>query len=85
MTFKTPILLLLIPLIVAALFIRYFRRQGPSFVVPAAAFFKGLPVTWRVRFRHVPFFLNVLAAMSLIVALAGPRTMLEDSRRTAEG
>ncbi|MFH0754833.1 MAG: VWA domain-containing protein [Candidatus Omnitrophota bacterium] len=85
MTFKTPVLLLLIPLILPALFYVYFRRKPPAISFPSVAFFDGLPKTWRLRFRHVPFFLRMVVLSLFIVALAGPESFLEGAKSTTEG
>ena len=85
MIFKTPAFLLLIPLLLLPLTYLYFMRRPPSFIFPSAAFAAGLRSTWRTRLRHVPFFLRLIVLTLFIVALAGPQTVLEESKSKAEG
>jgi Ca-activated chloride channel family protein len=85
MILKTPEFLYLIPLLILPLTYLYFLRQPPSFIFPSAAFAAGLRPTWRIRLRHVPFFLRLLVLTLFIVALAGPESVLEESKSKAEG
>ena len=85
MIFKTPAFLLFIPLLVLPLTYLYFLRRPPSFIFPSAAFAAGLRPTWRTRLRHVPFFLRLVVLTLFIVALAGPQSVLEESKSKAEG
>jgi Ca-activated chloride channel family protein len=85
MIFKTPEFLLLAPLLLVPLAYLYFRRRPPSFTFPSAAFAAGLRPTWRTRLRHVPFFLRLVVLSLFIVALAGPQSVLEESKSRAEG
>ncbi len=85
MIFKTPAFLVLIPLLLLPLTYLYFFRRPPSFTFPSAAFAAGLRPTWRIRLRHVPFFLRLIVLTLFIVALAGPESVLEESKSKAEG
>ncbi len=85
MIFKTPEFLLLLPLLLLPLAYLYFHRRPPSFLFPSAAFAGGLRPTWRTRLRHIPFFLRMVVLTLFIVALAGPQTVLEESKSRAEG
>lgn len=85
MIFKTPSFLLLIPLLLLPLTYLYFLRRPPAFTFPSAAFAAGLRPTWRMRLRHVPFFLRLVVLTLFIVALAGPQSVLEESKFKAEG
>ncbi len=85
MTFQTPVFLFLIPVLLPALVYLYFRQQPAAFNFPSVSFFKDLNVTWRVRLRHVPFFLRMVVVALFLVALAGPQSVTEDARSKAEG
>jgi len=85
MIFKTPSFLLLIPLLILPITYLYFLRRPPAFTFPSAAFAAGLRPTWRTRLRHVPFFLRLVVLTLFIVALAGPQSVLEESKSKAEG
>jgi Ca-activated chloride channel family protein len=84
MIFKTPAFFLLIPCLLPLVYF-YFRRRPPAFTFPSAAFAAGLRPTWRMRLRHLPFFLRMLVLILFIVALAGPQSVLEESKSKAEG
>ncbi len=85
MTFKSPVFLLLIPVLLPALVYLYFSGKPPAFNFPSVAFLKGLGTTWRMRLRHLPFFLRVIVLALFIIALAGPESVVEDARSNAEG
>ncbi len=85
MTFRTPQLLLLIPLVLPFVVVLYFRRRPPTFTFPSVRFAAGLPVTWRIRLRHLPLMLRLLVLALFIVALAGPQSVLEGARSNTEG
>lgn len=83
-TFKTPFILLFLFLI-PAVAVLIFRHKGVSFTFSSTRFFKDLSVGWRARFRYVPLALRLLALFFMIVALAGPRRPLQESRVMSEG
>ncbi len=85
MTFKTPLFLILIPLLIPPIIFLYFKRRPPAFIFPSAGFVSGLRATWRVRLRHVPFFLRLAVLSLFVVALAGPESVLEQANTRAEG
>ena len=77
MELGTPIALLLafIPLL---LVVRYIRRKrsgrDASLLFSTRKAVDGLPAGWRVRMRHVPFALMIVALLLLTVAAARPRS-----------
>lgn len=84
MIFKTPAFLFLLVLLLPLVYL-YFRQRRSAFIFPSAAYAAGLRPTWRTRLRHLPFFLRLMAVALFIVALAGPQSVLEDSKSRAEG
>ena len=85
MTFKTPAFLILIPLLLPPLVYLYFRRRPAAFLFPSLSFTDGLARTARTRLRHLPFFLRLLVLTLVIIALAGPQKVMEESKTRAEG
>ncbi|MBB3701616.1 vWA domain-containing protein [Alloprevotella rava] len=87
MTFESPLyfllLLLLIPF-VAWHFLFHVRRQ-PSLLFSSTEFMTDMPRTLRIRLRHVPFFLRIIAFIALVVALARPQTNTALSTKETEG
>jgi Ca-activated chloride channel family protein len=85
MEFKSPVILVLIPFVIALLVLARARHGKAAFLFSASALADGLKRTWRVRFEFIPFALRCLAVLLVIVALAGPRKPLEESRVMTEG
>jgi Ca-activated chloride channel family protein len=78
LTFATPLLLALLPVTVALLVWRFWRRapsQPALAVADASALLaaRGPDRGWRVRLRWVPTALRVCALLTLVVALARPQ------------
>lgn len=84
LTFKTPFVLLFIFLLPVVTLI-LFRQRGVSFTFSSVNFLKDLPGSWRGRCRYVPLILRLIALFLIIVALAGPRRPLQESRVVTEG
>ena len=83
--FKTPLVLLLIPLLMALLWYEHRRREGTSFRFSSLILIQQLGTTCRVRWGFLPWFLRGLVLILLLVALAGPRKLLAQSKLTSEG
>lgn len=87
MQFASPLFfwaLALIPLLLW-LYIRAQRSRASAFRHPTLQPFEALPRGWRVRLRHLPFVLRMLALSALIVALARPQTTASGERVFREG
>ncbi|MBF0570203.1 MAG: BatA domain-containing protein, partial [Candidatus Omnitrophica bacterium] len=80
MEFKTPLFFILIPLVLPLLVWAYFRHRPAAFLFSSSPLFSGLKPTWKMRLQHVPFFLRLLVVVLFIVALAGPRKPLQESK-----
>ncbi len=61
------------------------RRAFAAVRHPSLRHLDDLPSGWRVRLRHVPFALRVLALAALIVALARPQTSARGENVYREG
>lgn len=77
MRFALPLLLALIPLVGAAIAWRYRMRPAPTPALRTADLgildSAGRRPSWRVRLRHLPTTLRVLALLLLVVAAARPQ------------
>ncbi len=83
--FKTPLVLLLIPVLLGVFWYLYTRREETSFRFSSLSWMKGLEATWRVRWSFLPWLLRVGVLVLLLIALAGPRKLLAESKLTSEG
>ncbi len=87
MTFANPgafYLLLLVP-VMFAWYVRRGRKQFLNLRVPTLQSFRAGEGGWRVRFRHLPAAMRLLAFSLLVVALARPQTSSEGENITTEG
>ncbi len=78
------LLLLMIPVLVW----RYLRRQRTgegSLRFASTVGFEGVRPSWTVRFRHVLFFLDLLALVLCITAMARPQKGTEEEEILTEG
>jgi len=85
MVFKTLLVLAAIPLIVLAALWIVSRERRAHFRFSSVELVKGLPSTWKVRFQFVPKALRVLVLALFLVALAGPRKIMNETLFKAEG
>lgn len=85
MVFKDPVILLLIPLVCALFFWQRHRQKEPAITFSSAQIVQGLDATWRTRLSIVPFILRVIAVLLMVIALAGPRSVLEQTLTSVEG
>ena len=85
MVFKNPILLTLLPLIFGVVFILKRNEASSAFRFPTADIFNDIGSSWKMRWRFLPFILRLIVLALFIVALAGPRKVLEESKITTEG
>ncbi len=85
MIFKDPWILILLPIFLPLLFLVHARQKAPALRFPSTDIVSSLGNTWKTRFVRLPFYLRLLAVALFIVALAGPRAVLEESKVKAEG
>ncbi|MDE1920837.1 MAG: VWA domain-containing protein [Candidatus Omnitrophica bacterium] len=83
--FKTPLVLVVVPLLLAALWYERRRREGASLRFSSLSFMSAVPVTWRVKWSFLPWALRILVLVLLLVALAGPRKLLAVSNLKGQG
>jgi len=83
--FKTPLVLLLVPLLLAGLLYSLRCTEGSSFKFSSLSLMRQIGTTWRVRWIFLPWVLRALVLILLLIALAGPRKLLAQSKLTSEG
>ena len=85
MIFKTPAVLLLIPLVLALLIWSKARRKEPAFRFPSSGLVEAVGQTLKTRLSQLPFYLRLVAVVLLVIALAGPRKVNKETKITTEG
>ena len=83
--FKTPLVLILIPFLLGLFWYEYSRREGTSFRFSSLFLLKQIEGTWRTRWSFLPWVLRAFVLVLLLIALAGPRKVLSESKLTSEG
>jgi len=83
--FKTPLVLVLIPLLLVFLWYEHRRREGAFFKFSSLSLISRLGTTWRVRWSFLPWVLRALVLVLVLIALAGPQKLLAQSKLTTEG
>ncbi len=85
MEFKTPYVLVLIPIVLAVLLLSRRQRKEPSFTFSSTDILNAIGASWKSRFYQIPWILRLWALVLLLIALAGPRMVSQESRISAEG
>jgi Ca-activated chloride channel family protein len=85
MIFRTPLFLLLIPLAIGLYWWFNKRQQAPSFRFSSVSLASQTGSTWKTRYAFVPTLLRFCSIVLFIIALAGPQSVLEESKVTTEG
>ena len=85
MEIKSPYFLLLLPLLGLAFYFWRSRRKESSFQFPSMNIIQGSPSGWKPRFYQLPVYLRWTALVLLVVALSGPRKVLDQTIVTSEG
>ncbi|HQP10460.1 MAG TPA: VWA domain-containing protein [Candidatus Omnitrophota bacterium] len=85
MLFKDPWILVLIPLVLTLILFLRKRQKSTSFRFSSAQIVSSLKPTWRVRSRSIPYGMRLFAIVLFLIALAGPRSVLEESIHKTEG
>ena len=85
MEFKYPWILLLIPFV--ALFVLWMNRKNklPSFRFPSVSLLTEIPKSWKIRFTFIPAVVRLAVLVLFVIALAGPRKVLEETTHKSEG
>lgn len=85
MAFKTPWILFFIPVVLVVAVVMNRRRRPAGLRFPSQELISGIPSSWKVRCSSLPFYLRLCSLALFCVALAGPRTLLEETPHATEG
>ncbi|MBF0338211.1 MAG: VWA domain-containing protein [Nitrospirae bacterium] len=85
MSFKTPWVLILIPFLCAVLLYGHRRRGMPAVRFSSGVFLRGLGQTLRVRAARGMVFLRLVTITLMLIALARPLSLLEQTNVNVEG
>ena len=85
MLFKDPWILFLIPLCCGLVVWIHWRQKDPTIRFPSADLLIDLRTTWKSQFRFIPHWLRWLAIVFLLIGLAGPRSVLQETMSSVEG
>ncbi len=78
-------ILLIIPVLMIVWYVLKHKKAQAGLQVPTIQAFDLLPVSRRVRMRHLPFVFRVLAVLFLIIALARPQSSNSWRNTSTEG
>lgn len=87
MFFASPLYFLLLLLLIPY-FLWYFlfkNRHEANFTYASAEAFRKSPATWRTRLVHLPFFLQILCFVLVVIVLARPQTSTSWQTDETEG
>jgi len=85
MIFKDPWIIVLIPLVLGCVIFLKKKQKASSFRFSSNEIAATLKSTWKVRFEKAPYILRLLVLILFFVALAGPRSILEETIHETEG
>ncbi len=85
MIFKTPFILLLIPIVIPAVWFWHRRQRPAALRFPSVNILPQQKISWRLRLRQVPFLLRLIAIVCFLTAWAGPRLVSRYSEVKTEG
>lgn len=85
MPFKDPWILGLLPVVGGILLWLWSRERDAALRFPSVGLVTPLKSTWRVQMATLVFVLRLAAAVLMVIALAGPRSVLEETEYTSEG
>ncbi|OGX43211.1 MAG: aerotolerance regulator BatA [Omnitrophica WOR_2 bacterium RIFCSPLOWO2_12_FULL_50_9] len=85
MVFKDFGVLFLIPVTLGILYFLRKRRKEAAVRFSSVSLVDSLPVSWKVKFRHVPNVLRGIVLVLFLIALAGPRSVLKEAVHKTEG
>ncbi len=85
MNFKDPWILVLIPFVLAGVWFWHRRQPFPSFYFSTTSLFGGVKKSWKVFLSENLIVIRWLVIILFMLALAGPRSVLEETKRTTEG
>ena len=85
MIFKDPWIILIAPVILSLVILAKKRQGVVVFKFSSTEIAASVKPTWKVRLRKLPYILRLLALILFFIALAGPRSVLEETKHETEG
>ncbi|MBU0509579.1 VWA domain-containing protein [bacterium] len=87
MTFANPQMFWMLLVLPVMVYVHFWweNRRTSDFRYPTIAHAARSVKTWRIRFRHVPFLLRLVAVALLVVVLARPQLHDREIKRSVEG
>jgi Ca-activated chloride channel family protein len=85
MVFKTPLVLLFIPLVCLGVIFWRRRQKFSTFRFSSKEIVSSPGSSWKIRWLKLPFLMRMMTLVLFMVALAGPRSVLEQTTRNVEG
>ena len=85
MIFKDPWIIFFIPVILALLFLFKRKQKAASLRFPSLELVSGMGRTWKTRLIQLPWFVRMGVIALMLLALAGPRSVLEETKHKTEG
>lgn len=83
--FKDLWIILLIPFVLGLVIFLKRRQKVTSFQFSSTEIASSLKPTWKTRFQQIPYILRLLVIVLFFLALAGPRSVLEETVHKTEG
>jgi len=85
MIFKDIWVLIVIPLAAALIIFLNRKKPQPALRFSSTEFFAGFKENWKGIFHRRRIWLRILIVVLMLIALAGPRKVLEETKITSEG
>lgn len=83
--FKDPWVILLIPAVLGFVVFLRKKQRSTNFRFSSTDITSSLSVTWKVKLQQTPYILRLLVIILFFSALAGPRSVLEETIHETEG
>ena len=85
MIFKDPWVFIFVPIILIFLFLVKRKEQAGAFRFPSMDLVADIRDTWKTRCIQLPFFLRAVVIFLMLIALAGPRSVLQETTHKTQG
>ncbi len=85
MIFKDPWVFVLIPGVFLLFYWANAHKPRPAFRFPSAELFRNVPTGWKAKLSPYLWVLRFMVLWLIVIALAGPRRILEEAKHTSEG
>ena len=83
--FKDPWVILLIPCILGIIIFVRRNQKSTNFRFSSTDIVSSLGATWKVKLQQIPYILRLFVIILFFVALAAPRSVLEETIHETEG